>query len=136
MGGSKMYNAIEVGDILLTTEGKYGRVDAIGAQGTTCAGWPLLQPMNGAGAPTWHNPQHVKQVFKPVAAPKDPTVQRIRDLDTDGRLARLSDEEVASLYTQYSHDTSCAGWLDSSLVGVIETFYAWATTAPCDRGKV
>lgn len=58
------------------------------------------------------------------------TVERIRAVGNN-KLNELSDDNVACLYREFSHQCYCAGWMDPR-PDVVNQFVEWATTVPCD----
>lgn len=56
------------------------------------------------------------------------TIDEIRKQDSK-ELNKLNDEQIAYLYSYWSEESACAGWLSWSPTG-IKNFIEWATTPP------
>lgn len=59
------------------------------------------------------------------------TLKKIRS--TSSLLIPFSDEWLIQLYHEWSEETACAGWLDSTQG--VEEFCTWAVTPPCERKR-
>lgn len=67
---------------------------------------------------------------RPYADYELETIRAIRKLGS--RLNNLTRDRIRELYSEWSGETACAGWLPHS-EGSLKCFVEWATIAPCDR---